>query len=187
MSNADYVSRKITFSWSTESDCIAILHYNILASNCGSCPTTTNHTNVTCTNVPTNNSMCIFTIQTVVCGNITGQITYSIRATILNPTDNTSFGIYSSDSCQAYIISTSVLATVLSVSTVVSITIIVIVIVIARRKAAKTQAGLDLQLKNRAEKSRGTDSMYEDVTGPLPSASAISTQDNVAYHHTHKQ
>ena len=69
----------------------------------------------------------------------------------------------------------------------VSITIIVIVIVIARRKAAKTQAGLDLQLKNRAEKSRGTDSMYEDVTGPLPSASAISTQDNVAYHHTHKQ
>ena len=187
MSNADFVSRKLTFSWprSTESDCVALLHYNIQASNCGSCPTTTNHTNVTCTEIPTNNSVCTFIIQTVVCGNITGQLSHPIR-TILNPT---SFGIHSSDSCRAFIISTSVLATLLSISIVVSITIIVIVIVIARRKAAKTQAGtgLDLQLTNRAEKSRGTDSMYDDVTGPLPSASAISTQDNVAYHHTHKQ
>ena len=182
MSNADFVSRKLTFSWST--DCGTKLHYNILASNCGSCPTTTNHTNVTCTDVPTENSVCIFAIQTVVCGNISGQISYPIRATILNPT---SYAINSSDSCRTYIVSTKVLATVLSVSIVVSITIIVIVIVIARRKAAKTQAGLDLQLTNRAEKSRVTDSMYEDVIGPLPSASAINTQDNVAYHHTHKQ
>ena len=183
MSNADFVSRKITFSWTT--DCgTSKLNYDILASNCGSCPTTTNHTNVTCTDVPTNNSVCIFNIQTVVCGNVTGQLSHPISATILNPT---SFGIHSSDSCRAYIISTSVLATVLSVSIVVSITIIVIFIVIARRKAAKTQGGLDLQLTNRAEKSRGTDSMYEDVTEPLPSASAINTQDNIAYGYTHKQ
>jgi hypothetical protein len=26
--------------------------------------------------------------------------------------------------------------------------------------------------------------MYEDITGPLPSQSAITTQDNVAYGHT---
>ena len=182
MSNADFVSRELTFSWST--NCGTKFHYNILASNCGSCPTTTNHTNVTCTDVPTNNSVCIFIIQTVVCGNITGQLSYPIRATILNPTDNTSFGIHSSDSCQAYIISTSVLATVLCVSVVVSIIITVIVIATARRKV---QVGLGLQLTNRAEKSRDAESMYEDVTGPLPSASAINTQDNVAYHHSHKQ
>ena len=120
----------------------------------------------------------------MVCGNITGQLSYPIRATILNPTVNTSFGIHSSDSCQAYIISTSVLATVLCVSVVVSIIVTVIVITIARRKV---QAGLDLQLTNQAEKSRDAESMYEDVTGPLPSASAINTQDNVAYHHSHKQ
>ena len=46
------------------SDCPAI-HYNINASNCGSCPTTTNHTTVTCTDVPTN-GMCTFAVQTVV-------------------------------------------------------------------------------------------------------------------------
>ena len=86
MSNADFVSRKLTFSWST--DCPAMLHYNILASNCGSCPTTTNHTNVTCTNVPTNNSVCVFTIQTVVCGNITGQISNPVRVNV-NITNST--------------------------------------------------------------------------------------------------
>ena len=80
MSNADFVCRKLTFSWST--GCGAKLHYNILASNCGSCPTTTNHTNVTCTNVPTNNSVCIFSIQTVVCGNISGQISYPVRVSV---------------------------------------------------------------------------------------------------------
>ena len=27
-------------------------------------------------------------------------------------------------------------------------------------------------------------SMYDDITGPLPSVSAVDTQDNVAYSHT---
>ena len=66
-------SNMITFTWNTNSpDCPAI-HYNILASNCGSCPTTTNYTTVTCTDVPTDGSMCTFAVQTVVCGNITGE------------------------------------------------------------------------------------------------------------------
>ena len=79
MSNADFVSGKLTFSWSTV--CPAI-RYNILASNCGSCPTTTNYTNVTCTDIPTNNSVCIFTIQTVVCGNISGQMSYPVMVSV---------------------------------------------------------------------------------------------------------
>ena len=79
MSKADFISGKLTFSWSTVCPDI---RYNILASNCGSCPTTTNHTNVTCTNVPTNNSACTFTIQTVVCGNISGQISNPVRVSI---------------------------------------------------------------------------------------------------------
>ena len=82
MSNADFVSRKLTFSWSTELDCVALLHYNIQASNCGSCTTTTNHTNVTCTDVPTNNSVCIFTVQIVVCGNVSGQMSNPVRVSV---------------------------------------------------------------------------------------------------------
>ena len=54
MISIDLNSRYVSFAWSPVApDCPAI-HYNILASsNCGSCPTTTNHTNATCTDVPT--------------------------------------------------------------------------------------------------------------------------------------
>ena len=66
-------STMIAFIWNTNlPDCPAI-HYNILASNCGSCPTTTSHTTVTCTDVPADSSMCTFAVQTVICGNITGE------------------------------------------------------------------------------------------------------------------
>ena len=70
----DLESKKISFSWSPVApDCPAI-HYNILASNCGSCPTTTNYTNATCTDVPTDGTVCSFAVQTVVCGSITGNV-----------------------------------------------------------------------------------------------------------------
>ena len=71
------------FSWSPVApDCPAI-HYNILASNCGSCPTTTSHTNVTCTDVPIEqNSFCTFALQTVVCGNITGILSNPISVSL---------------------------------------------------------------------------------------------------------
>ena len=60
----------VTVNWSpVDSDCPA-LHYNILPSNCGSCPTTTTNITVTCTDVPTDGSVCTFAVQTVVCGNI---------------------------------------------------------------------------------------------------------------------
>ena len=68
----NFGSKEITFSWSPVApDCSAI-HYNILASNCGSCPSTTNHTNVTCD--VHNGSLCTFAVQTVVCGNIIGNV-----------------------------------------------------------------------------------------------------------------
>ena len=73
MSKADFVSGELTFSWSRNTisiDCAAMIHYNILASNCGNCPTTTNHTNVTCTGVPTSGNLCMFALETVVCGHI---------------------------------------------------------------------------------------------------------------------
>ena len=73
ISRSDLSSRQFTFKWnSVAPDCLS-LHYNILASNCGSCPTTTTNTTVTCTDVPTDGSMCTFALKMTVCGNITGN------------------------------------------------------------------------------------------------------------------
>ena len=64
---------QITFNWSpVDSECSAI-HYNILALNCGSCPTVTTSTTITCVDVPTDDSVCIFALETVICGDITGN------------------------------------------------------------------------------------------------------------------
>ena len=70
----------ITFMWSPVGpDCPAI-HYKILASNCGSCPLPpTTPINVTCTDIPTDDSTCVFVVSTVVCGNNTGNVSMSIR------------------------------------------------------------------------------------------------------------
>ena len=61
-------------------DCPAV-SYNIQASNCGSCPATTNYTNVTCTDIPTDGSKCTFAIRTVVCGNIIGKLSEVMNIT----------------------------------------------------------------------------------------------------------
>ena len=86
ISRADVSSKQLIFNWSPVApDCLAI-HYNILASNCGSCPSTTTHTIVTCTDVPTDGSMCTFALQTVVCRNIVGNSSDTIEG-ILNGMD----------------------------------------------------------------------------------------------------
>ena len=82
ISEVDIMSGQLTFTWSPVAlDCPAI-QYNISASNCGSCsPTITNHTNVTCTDVPTHGGMCILAIQTVVqCGSNTEILNDTISA-----------------------------------------------------------------------------------------------------------
>ena len=93
MSNVDFVTRQLTFNWSRSSvspDCPGnSIHYNILASNCGSCPTTTNHTTITCTDVPINGTTCSFAVQTVVCGNVTGNSTNPISVSVNTATATT--------------------------------------------------------------------------------------------------
>jgi hypothetical protein len=72
---------QLTFQWNSVAPECSTVHYNILASNCGSCPTTTHHTNVTCTDVPINGGICTFAVSIVVCENDminqTGIITLS--------------------------------------------------------------------------------------------------------------
>ena len=82
ISGADLKSKSFTFSWSPVATDCSTVHYKILASNCGSCPTNTTHTNVTCTSVPTDGRVCTFTIQTVVCETITGDTADKIKVTL---------------------------------------------------------------------------------------------------------
>ena len=134
VSAIDFSSRQLRFAWSSVApDCPAI-HYNILASNCGSCPTTTNHTNVTCIDIPTDGSVCTIAIQTVVCGSVTGNSSSPVRVTfnpITEPTDTSIF--YSSkdhdhSNSDTNIILIISLATALVVSIVVFTTVIVIIL-----------------------------------------------------------
>ena len=73
-------TRALTFSWNPIAANCPAIHYNILASNCGSCPTTTNHTNVTCTDIPItyNAILCTFALRTVVCGHTAGIVSNPI-------------------------------------------------------------------------------------------------------------
>jgi hypothetical protein len=201
VSRNDYSSKELTFSWSPVAPDCPTVHYNILASNCGSCPTTTNHTNVTCTDIPTNDSICTIAIQTVVCGNITGDTSDPISITLyttesivriltdsLYPTENhgthdlsttETMGMNNSPISRVYmyiIISFSCLATALFVGAVASLIVIAIYL---KRSKAKTRA--ESVQSNRAH----NEPEYENITlSPLPSVSAINTQDNVAYGHT---
>ena len=114
--------------------------------------------------------MCNFAVQTVVCGNITGNFSnpISLNTRILYPTDTNT----------VYIASISSLATALIVSITALLTVIVVILV---KSKAKIQEGIDLQVANQAGRSTQMESMYED---PLPSVRTIPTQDNVAYGHT---
>ena len=120
--------------------------------------------------------MCIFIVQIVVCGNITGSLSVPITVNIsfIHPSKS----VFISSSATACIASISSLATALIISMVVSTTVIVIILM---RSKAKIKTASDQQLISRAER---TEPMYEDVTGPQLSLSAINTQDNVAYGHT---
>ena len=67
-----YSSKELMFSWSPVAPDHSTLHYDI-TSNCGSCPNTTTNTTATCTDVPTDGSVCTLAILAVVCGNIMGD------------------------------------------------------------------------------------------------------------------
>ena len=167
ISKVGFHPNQLIFQWnSVATDCAAV-HYNILASNCGSCPTTTNHTNVTCTDVPADNNECNFIIQSVICRKVIGKYSnpISINTHIFYP--NT-----------AYIASISSLATF----SVVSISaLLIVMVIILMRSRLNIKAALDSQATTRAESSTQMESMYEE---PTPSVSAINTRDNIAYGHT---
>ena len=89
-------------------------------------------------------------------------------------------GINNSFISQVHIISFSSLATALFVGAMASL--IVIAILLKRSKAKIRAASVQ---SNRAERTAHNEPVYKNVMlSPLPSVSAINTQDNAAYGHT---
>ena len=159
--------------------------YNILASNCGSCPTTTNHTNVTCTDIPTNGSTCTLAVQTVVCTEgtecTTGIESDSISIRLLNTKDTREHSSTDHDT----MLTASVVFLVVSLFTCTSVSMTVIVTVLVKNRV-RIEAIFDGFLwNNRASLTTANlEGMYDDVIDPSrPSlrVSVISTTPNVAY------
>ena len=70
---------QLTFNWSGSAISLNCpdIHYNIVTVNCGNCPTTTNHTSVICTDVPTS-GVCTLSVLVVVCGSVVGNVSESL-------------------------------------------------------------------------------------------------------------
>ena len=71
---SDVSPTHITFTWNpVASDCSDV-QYRLYTSNCGVCPIATVHTSVSCSHPIVDGRVCEFYAQSVVCGNITGNI-----------------------------------------------------------------------------------------------------------------
>ena len=73
-------SSQLTFQWSPVSSTCHAIHYLISASNCGHCPNITSHAMATCAGMFRGIQVCSFTVQTVVCDNITGNESGEVMA-----------------------------------------------------------------------------------------------------------
>ena len=163
----DLSLREITFKWSKSPvvlDCPS-LHYNITTSNCGSCPTTTTNTTVTCTDVPTDGSVCTFSIESVVCGKVVNLFNNTIHIP-MNVTDTSSchYGF------NVAIASTSLLA---GISFVYSTVVTVLIIVNKRKK----------QAIRKTTEQETPDVLYEDVElqASASTETVVNTRVNIAY------
>ena len=154
--------RTLTWTWSAVApDCTAV-HYNILASNCGSCPTTTNHTTVTCTDVPNYDSTCSFSVQTVVCGDIVGNSSDEVQVILKDSTNQ------NKDCLCTGVITSAVLLGLFSLIMICvnSFMVTSLIIFIRKMKIPKS-----------------TECQYEDVSHQHPPSGSgtINTKKNVAY------
>ena len=185
----DTISKQITFTWSSVTPECLTTQYNILSSNCGSCPTTTNHTTVICTDVPTaadNNSACKFSVQAINCNFIIGKFSDPITVflkematsnNVLN-TQNPS-DITISNHNRGYITSLS-LACVLAVGLVMSI-VTVIALIITYQKGIRVKEETTTIEPVTPAAAHFASGDYENVI--QSSQEHITTSENIAYYH----
>lgn len=163
-------SRQLKFRWSPVALECPEVHYTINASNCGICPTTTNHINVTCTDVPSDGSICTFALKTVVCGNIYGKMSEPVSVQLLSNNDNTEVNSRQADYIVA-IVSAGLLAGIFAISTV----FFAALAIVKGKRRPKTESEGNRQIAN-----------YEDVdSNPVSSTVAINTKKNVSYGQVH--
>ena len=150
------------------SDCSS-LHYNILSSNCGSCPTTTTNTTVTCTDVPTDGGVCTFSVKTVVCGNIFGNLSDTLQVKLK---DSATSRPVQSD--LGAIVSACLFAGLFVVSTSILVILVIVILKLVNRCQKHNQVEADQNLSTRH---------YEAVhVRSQPSSSvAVNTEANIAY------
>ena len=75
---------QLIFSWSSVVQNCPSIQYNVNTTDCGVCPDNTADTNLTCTtsNVSSIEQMCSFSVQTVVCDNIAGEVSAPLTITL---------------------------------------------------------------------------------------------------------
>ena len=159
--------------------------HNILESNCGSCPTTTNYTTVTCTDVPTNGSTCTLAVQTVVCTEdtdcTTGISSDLISMKVLNT--RSSHNTMEHSSTNTMLIA-SIIFLVVSTVTCIAVSVMVTTIALMRNRA-RIKSILDdfWQINRTLSTATHLEGTYDDVIDASPSVrlNVISTRHNVAY------
>lgn len=66
---------QLTIAWSPVIRNCPSVNYNIIATNCGTCPSITAQTTVTCTGFVIDGRSCTVSVEPVVCGNVLGFTT----------------------------------------------------------------------------------------------------------------
>ena len=190
ISHIDIGLIQLTFSWSPVAPDCPEVSYNILASNCGSCPTTTNHTTAACTDVPTDGKECTFAVETVVCGNITGSKNSSISLLVPNTVTVTE----SSTTDILYFASIGFLAVSLVVSIVVTMTVVIIVLIrlkvnVQERSMSWRDTYTDVLPPHQYRERRDSDithtaeSVYDGIYDE-PEFATLHFKQNIAYSQT---
>jgi hypothetical protein len=172
ISHIDIGLIQLTFSWSPV-DPDQNMHdyprfdymYNILASNCGSCPTATNHTYITCTDLPTNGTTCTLAIQTMVCTEdtdcTTGISSDLISIKVLNTRSSHDTREHSPTDHDTMLIA-SIIFLVASLFTCITVSMMVIVTVLVKERARIKAIFDSFRWKNRTSSTTAhVEGMYE--------------------------
>ena len=90
MQVTDVGATHLRFTWNQSTDfhtwsmasCSNTAYNIIIASNCGTCPTTTRNQTAECIDFVANGTVCTFAIQEVVCGNMSGPVSNTVNVTL---------------------------------------------------------------------------------------------------------
>ena len=77
-------ANRLVFQWNSVTTPCEAVCYAINASNCGYCPDVTNDTTVVCTDFALDeyNQVCLLTVWTVVCDDVTGNESSSVQVNL---------------------------------------------------------------------------------------------------------